>query len=97
MEDEYIQADNLINEQKINKLEKSIFKIELLEMKRSILRCLNKENTDEYKETIDSLIEIRPYAQMYYLDAVECLSDIKLQIQYLNKIIELFPKDYSLY
>ena len=97
MEDEYIQADNLINEQKINKLEKSIFKIELLEMKRSILRFLNKENTDEYKETIDSLIEIRPYAQMYYLDAVECLSDIKLQIQYLNKIIELFPKDYSLY
>lgn len=59
MEDEYIQADNLINEQKINKLEKSIFKIELLEMKRSILRFLNKENTDEYKETIDSNIVFR--------------------------------------
>lgn len=60
MEDEIDKALGIIEELNIDKTENNIYKIELLEMKLSVIHIKGWENKDIYKETIDTLIELNP-------------------------------------
>ena len=74
-----------------------LHKAELLEMKLALLHNMNLENNIEYKQTIDSLIAIKPNTEMYYIEAVNSFPEIKDKIEYIDKAIAIYPNDYSLY
>ena len=97
MEDEFDQAYNLLIKQDWGNIEVSEFKLELLEMKLSLLHSKDMENTSEYISTIDALIEINPSKRTYYLDAIDNMPSIDSKLEYSNKVIELYPNDHSLY
>lgn len=97
LEDETEQAYKLINEQKLEDSDNSSYKAELLEMKLALLHNMNLENNIEYKQTIDSLIAIKPNTEMYYIEAVNSFPEIKDKIEYIDKAIAIYPNDYSLY
>lgn len=97
MEDDVDQAFMLINDQKIDDIENIGYKVELLELKLALLHDKNLENSLEYRNTIESLIKIRPNREMYYLDAVNSFSSIVDKLEYINKAIAIYTNDYSLY
>lgn len=97
MEDDVDHAFKLINEQKIDDIENIGYKVELLELKLTLLHEKNLENSIEYKNTIDSLIAIKPNREMYYLDAVNSFSGIVDKLEYVNKAIAIYANDSSLY
>lgn len=66
-------------------------------MKLALLHNMNLENNIEYKQTIDSLIAIKPNTEMYYIEAVNSFPEIKDKIEYIDKAIAIYPNDYSLY
>lgn len=86
LEDETEQAYKLINEQKLEDSDNSSYKAELLEMKLALLHNMNLENNIEYKQTIDSLIAIKPNTEMYYIEAVNSFPEIKDKIEYIIKL-----------
>ena len=83
LEDETEQAYKLINEQKLEDSDNSSYKAELLEMKLALLHNMNLENNIEYKQTIDSLIAIKPNTEMYYIEAVNSFPEIKDKIEFV--------------
>lgn len=97
MEDEIDKALGIIEELNIDKTENNIYKIELLEMKLSVIHIKGWENKDIYKETIDTLIELNPKKNVYYYDAVNSLNDIENKLSYIEKALTYYPCDDDLY
>ena len=55
-------------------------------MKLALLHNMNLENNIEYKQTIDSLIAIKPNTEMYYIEAVNSFPEyIPMTIAYIEK------------
>lgn len=97
MEDEIDKALGIIEELNIDKIENNIYKIELLEMKLSVIHIKGWENKDIYKKTIDTLIELNPKKNVYYYDAVNSLNDIENKLLYIEKALTYYPCDDDLY
>lgn len=97
MEDEIDKALGIIEELNIDKTENNIYKIELLEMKLSVIHIKGWENKDIYKETIDTLIELNPKKNVYYYDAANSLNDIENKLSYIEKALTYYPCDDDLY
>lgn len=97
MEDEIDKALGIIEELNIDKTENNIYKIELLEMKLSVIHIKGWENKDIYKETIDTLIELNPKKNVYYYDAVNSLNDIENKLSHIEKALTYYPCDDDLY